>query len=189
MQARPALFLDRDGVINVDHGYVYQSKDCDFVSGVFELVKKANQKGYLVLVVTNQSGIARGYYTEQDFRDFSDWQKNQFELHSATIDYIYFCPHHPTTGLAPYVKDCDCRKPNSGMFKTAAKDFTIDFNRSVMIGDKVTDMIAADHAGVKNLILFHQDEKTLPPRSQDLKFLTIESLYKAIDILDNLDYA
>lgn len=146
--SRPALFLDRDGVINVDHGYVYRPEDCEFVPGIFSLVARANQLGFRVLVVTNQSGIARGYYDEAAFQDFCRWQQAQFAAQGAHIDHFFFCPHHPEGKVAAYAQRCDCRKPGSGMFRQAGEQFAIDLARSVMVGDKPIDMEAALGAGV-----------------------------------------
>ena len=149
---RPALFLDRDGVINVEYGYVYRREDFVFVEGIFELVKTANDLGFLVIVVTNQAGIGRGYYTEADFWMLMDWMKLEFEQKGARIDAIYFCPFHPD-GIGKYRKESECRKPNPGMLFQAAEDWNIDLPKSVMIGDKESDIEAGRTAGINNLIL------------------------------------
>ncbi|MDI1310105.1 MAG: D-glycero-beta-D-manno-heptose 1,7-bisphosphate 7-phosphatase [Methylotenera sp.] len=154
MTLTPALFLDRDGVINIDTGYVHQAADCEFVEGIFDLVKRANSLGYKVIVVTNQAGIARGYYTEAQFLDFSAWMKSEFNRNEAHIDEIYFCPHHPVHGLGQYHIECDCRKPAPGMFLKAQAAFNIDMQASVMVGDNISDLEAAIAANVGNLNLF-----------------------------------
>lgn len=160
MTLTPALFLDRDGVINIDKGYVHKAEDCVFVEGIFELVIRANKLGYKVFVVTNQAGIARGYYSEAQFLSFSEWMKEQFLKHKARIDEIYFCPHHPIQGLGDYHRQCDCRKPEPGMFLKAKKTFSIDMAKSIMVGDNQSDLEAAQRAGVKNLYLFTHSEPT-----------------------------
>ena len=154
---RPALFLDRDGVINVDYGYVYRREDFVFVKGIFELVKKANELGYVVVVVTNQAGIGRGYYTEADFWALMDWMKLEFEQRGARIDAIYFCPFHPK-GVGKYRKESECRKPNPGMIYQAEKDLNLTLSDSLLIGDKKTDIEAGKSAGIKKLILFKLDK-------------------------------
>ncbi len=154
MTLTPALFLDRDGVINIDNGYVHQAAECEFVEGIFDLVIRANTLGYKVIVVTNQAGIARGYYTEVQFLDFSAWMKNEFSRNQAHIDEIYFCPHHPMHGLGKYHIECDCRKPAPGMFLKAQAAFNIDMQASVMVGDNISDLKAAIAAKVGSLNLF-----------------------------------
>jgi len=151
--SRPALFLDRDGVINVDHAYVYKKEDFYFISGIFELVAAANMHGYLAIIVTNQAGIGRGYYREEDFHVLMDWVKGQFALHGGRIDAIYFCPFHPEHGVGDYRRESECRKPAPGMLLQAAADFDIDLPNSIMVGDKVSDLWAGQTAGVKNLFL------------------------------------
>ena len=143
-----ALFLDRDGVINIDHGYVYQPEDIEFVPGIFDLCKKFKAQGYLIIVVTNQSGIARGFYTENDFLKLTSWMTEQFEQRQCCIDGVYFCPHHAINGTGQYKKDCDCRKPRPGMFLQAAQQHQIDFSQSVMVGDKPSDIEAANSVGI-----------------------------------------
>lgn len=145
---RPALFLDRDGVINIDHGYVCRPEDFEFVDGIFEVVAAARQAGYLVVVVTNQAGIGRGYYTEADFHRLMDWVKAEFAARGGGIDAVYFCPYHPDHGVGEYRRDSDCRKPAPGMFLRAADDLDIDMARSIMVGDKASDAEAARAAGV-----------------------------------------
>ncbi len=152
-----ALFLDRDGVINIDKGYVHKPEDCIFVDGIFDLVKKANSLDYKVIVVTNQAGIARGYYTEKQFEIFSEWMQQRFQEQNATIDYIYYCPHHPESGLGEYLTKCNCRKPNPGMFVNAQNDFKIAMQHSIMIGDNITDLEAAAAASVGHLYLLKKD--------------------------------
>lgn len=154
-----ALFLDRDGVINVDHGYIYQPDEIEFVSGIFDLCREAKAKGFLIIVVTNQSGIARGYYSEKDFKQLTAWMKDQFEQQSCPIDGVYYCPHHAVKGKGIYKIDCDCRKPKSGMFTQATHDHDIDFSQSIMIGDKPSDMEAAASVGIKRT--FFVDNQTI----------------------------
>jgi len=157
-----AVFLDRDGIINVDHGYVYRPQDMEFVPGIFELCTYFRQLGYQLVVVTNQSGIGRGYYSEADFHQLTDWMKQEFAHRNVPLDGVYFCPHHPESAEGDYLKDCDCRKPQPGMLLQAASDLKLDLSQCLMVGDKLSDMQAAQAAGVQGGFWLHgQAEKGL----------------------------
>lgn len=147
------LFLDRDGIINVDHGYVHTKEKFKFVDGIFELCRYAQELGYQIIVITNQAGIARGMYSVEDFLTLSKWMKEQFIKEKVIITDVYFCPHHPKKGFAPYKVECECRKPKPGMIFEAAKKHNIDLKQSVFIGDKVSDIKAAENAGIHNRIM------------------------------------
>lgn len=149
---RPALFLDRDGVINVDHGYVHMPEAVEFVDGIFEVVAAAKQQGYLVVVVTNQAGIGRGYYTEAHFHVLMDWMTSQFAQRQGKIDAVYFCPYHPEHGIGAYRRESEFRKPAPGMLFQAQRELDIDMERSIFIGDTLTDMTAGRAAGVGTLL-------------------------------------
>lgn len=157
MARRPALFLDRDGVINVDHAYVHRPEDFDFVDGIFDLCREARRLGYRIFVVTNQAGIGRGYYTEQDFHDLTAWMQARLSEQGASVDAVYFSPYHPEHGIGAYKKDSACRKPGPGMLRQAGTDFEIDFARSVLVGDKYSDVQAGVAAGVGWNLLFVQE--------------------------------
>jgi D-glycero-D-manno-heptose 1,7-bisphosphate phosphatase len=150
---RKAVFLDRDGVINIDHGYLYQPEQFDFIDGVFAACRHLQQLGYLLIVVTNQSGIARGYYTEHQFALLTSWMKQQFAAEGVKIDGVYYCPHHAEKGQSPYNIVCDCRKPEPGMLLQAMREYQIDPAQSLMLGDKAADMQAAAAAGVQRKVL------------------------------------
>ena len=154
MSNRSALFLDRDGVINIDYGYVSTKEDCDFIDGIFDLCRAANRLGCSIFVVTNQSGIGRGYFTEQDFRKLSNWMCSVFVNQGVTIDKVYFCPYHPEHGIGPYKIDSLLRKPGPGMILQAAEEFGVDLARSVSVGDKETDIEAGIAAGVRHNLLY-----------------------------------
>lgn len=166
---QPALFLDRDGVINVDHGYVYRPQDFQFIDGIFELVKAANQAGYLVIVVTNQAGIGRGYYSENDFNTLTDWMLSQFSERGAKVDAVYFCPFHPEHGVGEYRRFTECRKPGPGMLLTAAKDFNIALNKSIIIGDKISDIVAGQRASVGTLLYIGDEPSMAGQKISSLK--------------------
>ena len=150
-EARPAAFLDRDGVLNVDHGYVHRLEQLDLIPGAAEAVRLLNQAGFLTIVVTNQSGVARGYYGEDDVKRFNDEVRRQLAAAGARIDAFYYCPHHPQGTVARYALACDCRKPKPGLLDQAARDFAIDRARSFMIGDKDDDMKAAAAFGISGI--------------------------------------
>lgn len=144
-----ALFLDRDGTINVDKGYVFKKEDFEFLPGIFELIRKYVTQGYLIFIITNQSGIARGLYTENDYLHLTEWMKEEFRKKGIPVEKVYYCPHLPEiTG------PCDCRKPNPGMIVQAIKEYNIDAKNSVLIGDKKRDIEAGLNAGIgKNLYI------------------------------------
>lgn len=148
MSRRKALFLDRDGVINVDHGYVCTPERVEFIEGIFKLCRQAKALGYLLIVITNQAGIGRGFYTEADFHQLTDWMRGVFEQEGCVIDAVYFCPTHPTQGLGHYRRESPQRKPNPGMILDAMEDFDIDLDRSLLVGDKLSDIEAGRAAGV-----------------------------------------
>lgn len=145
---RKALFLDRDGVINVDRGYVHTPENTEWMPGIFELVRAARLAGYLPIVVTNQAGIARGYYSELEFLAYTAWVHEQFRLHEAPLLATYFCPHHPQGRRGPYRRACECRKPEPGMLLQAIRDWAVDPAASMLLGDKDSDLDAARSAGV-----------------------------------------
>ncbi|ASX26334.1 D-glycero-alpha-D-manno-heptose-1,7-bisphosphate 7-phosphatase [Candidatus Williamhamiltonella defendens] len=151
MKKNKALFLDRDGVINIDYGYVYKKTDFHFLEGIFELVVRAKKAGYCVVVVTNQAGIGRGHYTEGDFYHLMEWVNEQFAMHSTVIDAIYFCPYHAEQGIGEYKQESFFRKPAPGMLLKAAKEHNIDLPSSIIIGDKISDMQAGHAAGIRQL--------------------------------------
>ncbi|MUI54029.1 D-glycero-beta-D-manno-heptose 1,7-bisphosphate 7-phosphatase [Aliivibrio fischeri] len=151
--SKPAVFIDRDGVINVDHGYVHKRDDFEYIDGVFEATKKLKEMGYLLVLVTNQSGIARGMFTEDQFEILTEWMDWNFADNGVDFDGIYYCPHHPEATVEKYKEACDCRKPNPGMLVSAQRFLDIDMENSIMIGDKKEDMMAAQAAGVGTRIL------------------------------------
>lgn len=151
--AKIAVFLDRDGVINQDTGYVSCVDDFHFIDGTIEALQILKKKGYCLVVVTNQSGIARGYFTEEQFMSLTEWMDWSLADRDVDLDGIYFCPHHPTAGVGEYRQECNCRKPAPGMLLDAAKDLKIDLANSYMVGDKAGDLQAAKAAGVGHKVL------------------------------------
>lgn len=151
-QRKPALLLDRDGVLNVDHGYVCSTDNLEWTAGAVEGVKAANDAGLLVLVITNQAGIARGHYTEQQFHGFMVWFNNELRAQGAHLDAWYYCPHHPTEGLGDLNVNCDCRKPAPGMVCQAMAHWQTDPRRCFLVGDKLSDLQAGQACGVEGVL-------------------------------------
>ncbi|MBM3571006.1 MAG: D-glycero-beta-D-manno-heptose 1,7-bisphosphate 7-phosphatase [Alphaproteobacteria bacterium] len=152
LSPRPGAFLDRDGVINVDRGYVHKASDIRWIPGVAAAIKRLNDWGYSVVVATNQAGIARGYYDEHAFRALSDWMIGELARTGAHIDAIYYCPHHPSEGIGALRRTCLCRKPAPGMLNAAIAAWHLDPSRCIFVGDKATDMQAAAAAGIRGLL-------------------------------------
>lgn len=151
--AKVAIFLDRDGVINQDTGYVGSVDDFHFIDGVIEAMQLLKKKGYCLVVVTNQSGIARGYFTEEAFMQLTEWMDWSLADRDVDLDGIYYCPHHPEASVEAYRQQCDCRKPAPGMLLDAAKHLKLDMAASYLVGDKLSDLQAAKAAGVGHPML------------------------------------
>ena len=147
-----AVFIDRDGTINEEKEYLYRTDDFAFIPGAPQAIRRLNEAGFLVIVVTNQSGVARGYYTEEDVHLLHRHIASQLELFGARVDAWYYCPHHPT-GRGSYALPCRCRKPLPGMLLEAARRFDIDLDASVMIGDKLVDVEAGTAAGCRPILV------------------------------------
>jgi D-glycero-D-manno-heptose 1,7-bisphosphate phosphatase len=148
-----ALFLDRDGVINEEVGYLHKPEQVRWVEGIFDLCATALRLGYRLVVVTNQSGIARGLYTEEQFDALMAWMREQFAAHGVLLDGIYCCPYHPEHGIGKYKREHEDRKPGAGMLRRAARELNLDLEQSVMVGDRCTDVAAANTAGVRKAFL------------------------------------
>ncbi len=150
---RRALFLDRDGVINVEKNYVHRIEDFEFMPGIFELCHAARDRGLALVVVTNQAGIGRGYYTEAEYQRLTAWMLGEFRARGINLDAVYHCPYHPTAGIGDYRRESFDRKPNPGMLLKARDALGLDLPRSVLIGDKASDIAAGRAAGVGHLLL------------------------------------
>ncbi|MCP2126902.1 D-glycero-alpha-D-manno-heptose-1,7-bisphosphate 7-phosphatase [Bradyrhizobium ottawaense] len=145
---RPAVFFDRDGVLNEDDGYAFDPDKIRWMEGVQQAVKAVNDAGYLAFVVTNQSGIARGFYEERHVRNLHDWMSRELALAGAHIDAFEFCPHHPDGLIERYRVLCSCRKPQPGMIRALVERYAVDIEASFLIGDKQSDLAAAQAAGI-----------------------------------------
>jgi D-glycero-D-manno-heptose 1,7-bisphosphate phosphatase len=143
-----ALFLDRDGVVNKETDYVCRIEAFNFVENIFRLCKIFQTKGYGIFIITNQSGISRGYYSENDYLVLTDWMLSRFLENGITISKVYYCPHHPDIS-----GPCNCRKPNPGLIEQAEIEFNLDLSNSILIGDNISDIMAGKSAGVGTNIL------------------------------------
>lgn len=164
MYANKVIFLDRDGVINKEIGYLHKINDFEFIKGVFDSCKFLIKKGYKLIIVTNQSGIGRGYYTQSDFDKLTRWMLKKFSDNGVEILDVLFCPHTPEF-------KCDCRKPKPGMLIYAKNKYNLDMNRSWLIGDKEVDIDAAISSGINNHILVRTGHKIDEKNSKALFIL------------------
>jgi len=144
------IYLDRDGVINKDFGYVYKQENFHFIDGVFEACKEFLALGFEIIIITNQSGIGRGYYTKKDFEILTSYMLSEFQKHKIDILKVYFCHHAPE-------ENCQCRKPKTGMILQSLNDFSIDLKNSWLIGDKLSDIECAINSNIANRVLISQD--------------------------------
>ena len=163
-----ALFLDRDGVVNKEKNYLYKIEDFEFIDGVFETCRYFQDRGYLIIIITNQAGIARGKYTEKNYQVLTKWMIREFDKENIKISKVYHCPHHPD-----FSGECECRKPKPKMILDAQKEFDIDLENSILVGDKNSDIEAGINAGVKLNYLITTGHKI-----SENKF--------GVDILENL---
>ena len=154
-----AIFLDRDGVINKEVNYLHRAEDFTFTHNCISAIRMLREAGYKILVVTNQAGIGRGYYTEADLNILMGWLKSELTKNGADIDDYAFCPHHPTEALGKYKKHCKCRKPEPGMLISLIQKHNIDVINSIMVGDKLSDLEAAQAAGIPKNILVKTGHK------------------------------
>lgn len=149
------IFLDRDGTMNEEVNYLYKKEDLKLIDGTAEAVRLLNEAGYKVIVVTNQAGVARGYYTEADVKILHDYMNELLAKSGAHVDAFYYCPHHPEHGIGIYKQKCHCRKPETGMFEAAERDLPegIDKAHSYMIGDKRIDAMSGKNFGIKGILV------------------------------------
>ena len=156
---RRALFLDRDGVVNVEVGYLHRVEEVRFMDGIVSLCRTAMELGYRLIVVTNQAGIARGYYSEEDFHTLMEWMRAELRLHAIEFDAVYYCAFHPEHGIGEYKREHEDRKPGPGMLRRGAAEFGLNLSECVMVGDRCTDVGAANAANLRQAFLIAGTEK------------------------------
>ncbi|MFK4786189.1 D-glycero-beta-D-manno-heptose 1,7-bisphosphate 7-phosphatase [Fusobacterium sp. MFO224] len=176
MKKNKAIFLDRDGTINIDKGYLYKKEEFQFEINAVKALKRLSELGYILIVVTNQSGIGRGYYTEEDFEILNNYMNELLLKEGIKIEKAYYCPHHPEKGIGKYKKECNFRKPNPGMILKGIEEFNVDIKKSFMVGDKISDVIAGIESGVTPILL--TDEK---------KYLENKKIKHKVSAFKNLD--
>ena len=185
MKKKTAIFLDRDGTINDEVGYLNSADKLRIIPAAFEAVRLINASGMKAVVITNQAGVAKGLFTEEFVRNINGQIQSALLAQGALIDRFYFCPHHPTEGIDPYRLICDCRKPEPGLLHQAAVDLNIDLARSYVIGDRLRDVETAHRAGAKGVLVmtgYGQDfmQEAGPDRANELN----QPNYIAQDILE-----
>lgn len=174
-QRIPAIFLDRDGTINIDHGYIYEIEHFQFIDGVIDACHELKEMGFALVLVTNQSGIAHAKFSKEQFMYLTEWMDLSLANRNVNFDGIYFCPHHPKALIKKYRQACDCRKPQPGMLLHALHELNIDMPASYMGGDKPEDMQAAIAAGVGTKVLV-QTGKPVTEQGEKLADLVLNSL-------------
>lgn len=178
-----AIFFDRDGTVNVEVDFLTSPQDLILLPGAADAVREATAMGFKTIVITNQSGIARGLLTETQLGDIHSELKKQLELQGAYLDAIYYCPHHPEDGTDSYRATCDCRKPNIGMLTKAAAEFELDLKRSFVIGDRMRDVEAARNAGATPILVLtgYGEEEVRNSREQGAPLpLVANSIFEAM---------
>jgi D-glycero-D-manno-heptose 1,7-bisphosphate phosphatase len=153
-----ALFLDRDGVVNEEVGYLHRADEVRFVNGIFSLCRTAAGLGYRLIVVTNQAGIARGYYSEADFEVLMEFMRGKLRAEGVELDAVYYCPFHPEHGVGRYRQEHEDRKPGTGMLRRGAREFGVELSESVLVGDRCSDVGAANAAGLRQAFLMSGTE-------------------------------
>ncbi len=179
-----AIFLDRDGTLNIDYGYVHEIDNFKFIDGAIDALRELKKMGYMLVLVTNQSGIARGYFSEEQFLQLTEWMDWSLAEQDVDLDGIYYCPHHPE-GKGEYKEDCDCRKPKPGMLLQAIKELKIDPTQSIMVGDKVEDLKAGIGAKVKMNVLVRTG-KTVTEEGERVADYVLDSIVELPRILKRL---
>jgi D-glycero-D-manno-heptose 1,7-bisphosphate phosphatase len=183
VEKRPAVFLDRDGTINVEKDYLWRPEDFEFIAGSVEAIRRLKEAGFLVIVVTNQSGVARGYFGIEEVETLHRHIQEQLEQAGTRIDGFYLCPHHPEQGVGAFRRECDCRKGNPGLLLQAAREHGIDLAASFMVGDKRADLEAGRRAGCRSFLVLtgygREEAQKLPSGSFD----AFPSLQEAVDFI------
>ncbi len=184
MEENKFILFDRDGVINIEKSYLYKIEDFEYETGVIEGLKKLKKLGYRFLIITNQAGIAKGYYTEGDYLKLEKFIMDDLENRGIKIEKTYYCPHHPE-GKGIYHKECECRKPNIGNFLKAINEFFIDVEKSFMVGDRITDLIPAEKLGFKTVMVKtgYGMENISKLTDYGLKSLVVENVNEFADLL------
>lgn len=163
-----AIFLDRDGTINIEKNYLYRIEDFEYLEGVKTALLELQSRGFMLIIVTNQSGIARGYYTEEDYEYLTDWMLKDLASDGIHITDCLYCPHHPEAAVEKYRKNCSCRKPAIGLFEQAAAKYDINLSASYAIGDKMRDLAICEKTPDMKGVLVYSDKNSIPDGYQNI---------------------
>lgn len=177
-----AIFLDRDGTINIEKNYLYKIEEFEFLPGVIEALKIFQNAGYILIIVTNQSGIARGYYDEEDLKRLNKWLMKSLDDKGIQIRSIYYCPHHPKAIIEKYRENCNCRKPKIGMYMSAVADFNISLDESYVIGDKFRDCAICEKTKCRGFLVENNEKQEVIEKVKSGDYPRIEyaqNLYEA----------
>lgn len=172
-----AVFLDRDGTINVEKNYLYKIEDFEFLPGVIDGLRLLQEKGFLLIIITNQSGIARGYYSVEDYQKLNSWMLETLKEQGITISDVYYCPHLPRAVLHEFKKECNCRKPKLGLFNKAVLDHNIDISCSYSIGDKLRDLSICNIYGCSGFLIGKNESESIieAVKSDQIKNISYEN--------------
>lgn len=176
-----AIFLDRDGTINVEKNYLYRIEEFEFLPNVITALKKLQDEGFLLIIITNQSGIARGYYSEDDYNILNNWMLENLRSQGIIISAVYYCPHHPEATIHKYRKDCSCRKPKTGLFVRAIKDYDLDLNNCFTIGDKIRDCSICENSNCHGFLIGDNEKKCI---INEVKTGNIKNVQYASNLLE-----
>ncbi|MDG1737037.1 MAG: D-glycero-beta-D-manno-heptose 1,7-bisphosphate 7-phosphatase [Paracoccaceae bacterium] len=182
MSKNKAAFIDRDGVINVERDYVGSLEEFEFIDGAISGLRLLQNSGFLLIVITNQAGIARGFYSEKNFHDLTRSMNQMLAQNGVDITEVFFCPHHPVAGVGQYKQDCKCRKPKPGMIFEAASKHNIDLTQSVLVGDKITDIQAGLASGIENNLLVESGHD-LSESGRVMAMATCADLFQAASLI------
>ena len=182
-EKKPAVFLDRDGTINVDRHYLHKVEDFEFIPGAPQAIKALKNAGYAVVVVTNQSGVARDYFSLDDVARLHEHIQKELAAAGTGIDAFYICPHHPEKGLDKFRKECDCRKGQPGLLFQASADLGIDLQRSFMVGDKLADIEAGENAGCQPILVLTGYGQEARLRLDDNRAIVCADLASAVGVI------
>lgn len=181
-EKKKAIFLDRDGTINAEKNYLYKIEDFEFLPGVLDGLRMLQHAGYLLIIITNQSGIARGYYTETDFNKLTAWMIDYLQQEGITISVVYYCPHHPEAAIEQYRQECDCRKPHLALFQQAIKDFNLELCKCYAIGDRLRDCMLCMDSDCKGFLIGCNEDANILNR---VKNGDIHNLFYAKDLYES----
>lgn len=179
---KKAIFLDRDGTINVEKHYLHKIEDFEFLPGVIEGLRLLVKANYLLVIITNQSGIGRGYYSEKDFHKLNDWMLETLDKQHVKVAKVYYCPHLPDANVKEYRVDCECRKPKLGMYMQAVKDFDIDLSQSFVIGDKIRDCAICETTACHGFLISDNEDVEI---ISDVKVGKYERVSYASNLLES----